>query len=408
MATTIALPKPAARAVHNRELGIDYLRGWVTFLVIVAHSAVGYSTMSSQDVKHTFIPVLDSAQKPFFNLIFYFVDNFAMCLLFLVSGLFVLPGLRSHGVFGYVWQRIVRLGIPFAVSVPFIVPIAYYAGWRAYGHPAGYLSFWKWNVKHWWSCGPQWTMWLLLLFDILVSAFFLVIPFRREMAGRPWKPSPVLCFIGMLFGAAVMFVPLAFRFDITAQVPLALAFTGWRSLLTRPFYFQAARVFLYLFWFCAGVFLGHRRLESGPLAKDAALVRRWPWWAVLAVFCYCLFFGLFMGSFNLAAQLNLGEKAGTALLCFFCVLSSTACVFGGLAFFRGAIQTPRPWMDSFSRSAYIIYLIHYGFVTWIQYWLLPVSISPFIKFAIAVIGTTAMTWVIARILLRIPGMKRVV
>jgi|HubBroStandDraft_4_1064222.scaffolds.fasta_scaffold101342_1 glucan biosynthesis protein C len=408
MAGTVAVAGPPARTVHGRELGLDYLRGSVTFLVIVAHSALAYATLSVEDTRHTFIPVVDSSQTSILNFVFYFIDNFPMCLLFLVSGLFVLPGLRSHGVFGYVRQRLIRLGIPFAVSVVFIVPIAYYFGWLASGHPAGYFSFWKLDIASGWSCGPQWTIWELLLFDFLAAAFFLVIPPKREADERPWKPSPVLCFIGMFLGAALLFIPLAIRFDITAQEPLALALTGWRRLVTKPFYFQAARVLMYLFWFAAGVFLGGKGLESGPLGKDAPLVRRWPFWTAWAVFCYCLFFGLFMGRFNLASQLNLGEKAGTVLFGLVCVLSSTACVFGSLAFFRGAVHTRRPWMDSFTRSAYIIYLIHYGFVTWIQYRLLTVALPPLAKFAIAVIGTTAVTWAIARVLLRIPGLKHIV
>src|SRR5215472_6733006 len=116
MATTLAVPKPAGRAARRRELGLDYMRASVTLLVIVAHSALGYSTLAAHDIRHTFIPVVDSSQSSLLNFVFYIVDNFTMCMLFLVSGLFVLPGLRTHGVLGYVWHRIVRLGVPFATT----------------------------------------------------------------------------------------------------------------------------------------------------------------------------------------------------------------------------------------------------------------------------------------------------
>lgn len=380
----------------------------VTLLVIIAHSALGYSTLAALDTRHYFIPVVDASQSALMTFVFYIVDNCTMCMLFLVSGLFVLPGLRSHGVLGYVWHRIVRLGIPFATTVLFVVPIAYYAGWRAHGHAAGYFSFWKWHIRTSWSPGPQWTIWELLLFDFIAVAFLLLIPDKNKRAEGPWKPSPILCFVGMFLVSAVLFIPLAIHFEVSARNPLALAFTGWRLLLTRPLSLQAPRGFFYLAWFAAGVFLGRTDIQSGPLAQDASLVRNWPWWSAWAVFCYCLFFFSFMGRFNLASKLHLGETSGTILLVLLCVLSSTACVFGGLAFFLGAIKAAHPLMDSFSRSAYIVYLIHYGFVTWIQYRLLPVELPPLVKFAIAVIGTTVLTWVIARVLLRIPGLKRIV
>ena len=48
------------------------------------------------------------------------------------------------------------------------------------------------------------------------------------------------------------------------------------------------------------------------------------------------------------------------------VVSCVASCFAFLALFRGAVRTTRPWMDSLSRSAYIIYVVHYVYVLWLQ------------------------------------------
>ncbi|MGO9127070.1 MAG: acyltransferase family protein [Terriglobales bacterium] len=409
MAATIVLPKSAARPTQGREVSLDYLRATVTLLVIVSHSAAAYAMFSVYDNGHNFVPVVDASRSLVFDFIFYLVDNFPMCLLFLVSGLFVLPGIRSHGTAVFLRNRLLRLGVPFAATVTFIMPLAYYAGWRADGHAAGYLNFWRWDIlAGGWPCGPLWMIWELLFFDFLAAAVIFVLPRAKAKLNRPWEPSPILGFSLMFLAAALAFIPLAIRFGVNSRTPLLLASTGWRRFPMRPFYFQASRALLYLFWFAVGVLLGRKGLASSPLAPEGPLAKRWPWWLAWAGFCYSLFFFLFMGGPNFTRWLNLPETAGTVVFGLFCVLSSTACCFGVLALFRGAIRNPSPWMDSLARCAYVIYLVHYAFVVWIQYYLLAVPLPVMAKFAITLTGATGLSWLSARLVLRVPGLKRVV
>jgi cell division protein FtsW (lipid II flippase) len=61
-------------------------------------------------------------------------------------------------------------------------------------------------------------------------------------------------------------------------MPMELAFGAERWLTFGPFSFQASRLLLYATYFLAGIQLGASGTESGFLARNAELARRWPIW----------------------------------------------------------------------------------------------------------------------------------
>src|ERR1700728_2714477 len=107
-------------ATARRDLSIDYLRTTLTLMVIAHHSSLAYTTFAYFDTEHIFqstAPVVDSSRWIFLNYAENFNDVFFMSLMFFVSGLFVYPALRRHGVFRFMRGRLRRLGIPFAFAL---------------------------------------------------------------------------------------------------------------------------------------------------------------------------------------------------------------------------------------------------------------------------------------------------
>jgi hypothetical protein len=49
-------------------------------------------------------------------------------------------------------------------------------------------------------------------------------------------------------------------------------------------------------------------------------------------------------------------------------------------------------LDSLSGNAYGMYLIHYAFVVWLQYLLLPTGLNAATKFAIVLAGALSLSW----------------
>ena len=64
-------------------------------------------------------------------------------------------------------------------------------------------------------------------------------------------------------------------------------------------------------------------------------------------------------------------------------------------------------MDSLARSAYIIYIVHYLYVLWLQRELMGSGIHASLKFLIVFTGATWLSWLTAQCLLRFPRLCHV-
>ena len=74
-----------------------------------------------------------------------------------------------------------------------------------------------------------------------------------------------------------------------------------------------------------------------------------------------------------------------------------SCTLSCLAFitlFRNWIHSIRGWWSSLSDNAYLIYLIHFVFVIWAQYLLLPYGIPVPLKLLIMLISALFFSWVV--------------
>src|ERR1700683_3132292 len=123
-------------AAPQRDLSIDYLRTTLTLMVLAHHSCLAYTTFPGG-------PIVDSTKSSIFDYAENFNDVFFMSLMFFVSGLFVYPALRRHGTWGFIRERLLRLGVPFVFAVVFLMPIAYYASWQLTGRSTGFVNFYK-------------------------------------------------------------------------------------------------------------------------------------------------------------------------------------------------------------------------------------------------------------------------
>ncbi len=90
------------------------------------------------------------------------------------------------------------------------------------------------------------------------------------------------------------------------------------------------------------------------------------------------------------------------------VLCCGAISFAFLAVFRRFATARSAVLDSLSRNAYGIYLIHYGFVMCLQYALLPLAIPVAAKAAIVLCGALAASWAATAALRQIPIVARVI
>ena len=387
---------PAKTVAPGRFIAVDHLRGFVVLLVVLHHSILAYRVSGHTD-HHNYAlssaPVIDPHRWAGFDLLALLNDSFFMPLMFLLSGLFVWDGLARKGAWLYLRGRLLRLGLPCALAVLTIVPLAYYPSFRQAGGPPGFVAFWTTTVTVGpWPSGPPWFVAVLLLLDALAAVMFILFGRPEPVLAPARIATPGLCLSVLLAGSFLAYLPLLERF----------APSRWLSF--GPLAVQASRMGLYAFYFGAGALLGTAALRSGASPLRDGLARRWPTWVLCAAAAATLLVGVALAW--IAVRKALPEGAWlVAYAVAFVTFCAAACFAWSAVFFRFGSHPSAAW-DALAANSYGVYLLHYPAVTWVQYGLLHVPAAAAVKaattFAVAVLAS----WAGTVMLRRIPGVSR--
>jgi peptidoglycan/LPS O-acetylase OafA/YrhL len=394
----------AAPAVSSYNYPIGYLRGFIVALVIAHHSALAYhpyaptlpASLIVQPHWWMAFPVVDSARWSPLTAFVAFNDVFFMSLMFFLSGLFFWHGLKRKGTSLFLRDRLLRLGLPFVVAAAIFAPIAYYPSYlRIPGHN-GVAGFWQqWLALGQWPAGPAWFVWVLLAFDCIATLLFTIVPGGADVLGRitaQLSRRPVIFFAALVAVAALVYIPMALVFT-----PVAWTAVG-------PFFFQTSRILHYFVYFLVAVGVGAWGLDRGLLARDGKLAKRWLLWTIAALAVFVLTSAISVASFTAHTHSQAWAIASDAGF----VLSCATTSFAFLALFLRFAKSRSGIFESFSANSYAIYLVHYMFVSWLQYALLPASLPGYAKFAIVFLGALGLSWATAAAIRRIPAVPRVV
>jgi peptidoglycan/LPS O-acetylase OafA/YrhL len=395
---------PVARSgAGGRDASLDYLRAVLVLLVLVHHSVLAYAIMwpaQPATFKIMPAPIIDPQRFAGFDLLAVFNDTFFMALMFLLSGLFVWPSLARKGGAKFLRERMLRLGLPFAVATAILMPLAYYPSYAVTGADPGFFAYARaWLSLGFWPSGPGWFIWLLLVFDALAAGLYVL----RRRATANAKPPQVFsvdrpaAFLGLLFVVSAL-----------VYVPMELSFGADRWLTSGPFSFQASRLLLYAAWFLAGLQIGASGTNSGVLALGGELARRWPIWLGAGLAAYALRLAVIIGLVLPVARAHQPLPLALRLLSDFTVVLCCATIsLAFIALFRRFAVAHRPVLDSLGASSYGMYLVHYPVVVWLQFALLAVALGPIAKGAIVSAGAIILSWGLVVALRRAPGIARV-
>ncbi|MEJ2149435.1 MAG: acyltransferase family protein [Chloroflexota bacterium] len=367
--------------IKGRDIPIDYLRSCVIVLVVFLHAAIAYTTFSTFNAARYFessAPIVDSVRWPFLDLFVLFFDTFFMPLLFFVSGLFTFHSLDRKGSRGFFTARLRRLGIPFLVGAVLIAPLAFLPSYLASTPESQTPYLLRFFTSDGWPVGPPWFLWMLLLFNGIVALAYRFAPDALARLRKP--PTALAIFLVMIasFLALGLFIPTYY----------------WISL--GPFDFQPARLGLYFASFLLGMAAG-----TGQQWRTAGWPRHWGLWLGLGLFSFFVYIALFIEAVRLpgpAHQVAVGVTYAT---------SCAGASLGFLGAFRKLVRRPRPIFEGVSDNSYGIYLIHYPFVLWIQFFLLAVVWPAWAKFGVAFVGALALSWGTSASIRRIPAVRRI-
>jgi hypothetical protein len=379
----------AAPKAKSRNLALDRTRTFLTLVVLVHHAVIPYTYFGHTDPK-SWIG---------FDAVVLATDSFFMAMFFFLSGLFVWPGLGHKAPAIFLRDRLLRLGLPFAIAAFTVIPIAYYAISLRLHPEIGFSEFWwKMITSGPWPSGPIWFVWVLLAFDLTASLLYrlsshLVDPINR-LSQRGFD-QPAVFFLFLLAVSAVVYIPALLYFTPN----------GWFEF--GPFSIQASRILLYAAYFFIGAGVGAANFERGVLSADGRLAKSsWGWIAATLV-PYCLMWVMIYIKREILGNPPVQPQWYLAIYGFFFVAFSAAILFAILAYFLRFKRSGWSMLDPMQADAYGIFLVHYPIVLWLQYWLFDFDLPAIVKAVVAFVLTVVLSWAATAALRKIPGATRV-
>ena len=270
-----------ASARTGRTYWLDYLRAFITVLVVAHHSTLAYTTFAHfnpQAYVASTHPIVDDSRAFGLDVFEDFNDVYFMSLMFLISGIFVLPSLALKGSRIFLRDRFRRLFIPLMITVGLIMPFGYTASWNLAHHNwdlhaflVDYIA-----VEHW-PAGPAWFIGILFVFNGIISGFYL----RWRATLDRWAGSlanhssrPLALFVRAYILTLILLLPFVLIFGASAWIGFG------------PFAFQLSRILLYAGYFVVGMLLGAAGTGKGLLAGDSALMRYSSIWLIGCILAY--------------------------------------------------------------------------------------------------------------------------
>jgi glucans biosynthesis protein C len=391
---------PVKHDKSGRVLWIDYLRSFITVLVVAHHSSLAYTTFARASPLayiRSSAPIVDIQRWVGLDIFENFNDVFFMALMFLIGGIFVVKALQKKGLASFIRERFYRLFLPFLIVISTLMLLAYYPAYRNM-HPDGSLrDFLNDFISiEGWPPGPPWFIWVLFLFNLILalfSEFNITWLSKVGIKLQGLKDRPYVAALLFFMIAWILYVPASWLFG-------PYTWTGF-----GPFVFQKSRFLLYFGFFLTGCIIGSPDPNEGIFSSGSALVKKWRLWTA-----GCIFFYLILISLEYYFPHGGGVKAiglWPSRFIYSSVYTLSTC-FSCLAFltlFKRFATRPAAIWNSLSNNAYCIYLVHYVFVLWCQYGLLGISLPAIVKFGITFVLSISFSWIVSMLLRKIPVVK---
>ncbi|HEU4948774.1 MAG TPA: acyltransferase [Kribbella sp.] len=379
------------RWASKRLLYLDNLKVILIAAIIVGHGLEGYADIdwwAYSDVREvTLSPVTQAVLLviggPF--------ALFLIPLLFLVAGLLTPPSLQRKGPGMFARDRLLRLGLVFAVYVLVLLPpimyvLEYWVGTDTGPYWSSYLG-----EEKVFDTGTLWFVGVLLIYSLGYAAWAKI---RQGHEVRPWRTEIHLRHLLLLVaavGVSTFLVRLVFPFNSENKY-LDLNFYQWPS--------------------CLGVFaLGVMAYRQGWLTALPERLCRQCRNATVATACvFAVFTAYGVATGGIDEQSWLGGWDWSAFV--FAAIESALTVFAPvwlLGIVQRHLDRPVRWIGPvLSRSAYGAFVLQVVVLIGLAIALRPLPLPAEVKALIVASGGVAGSFALAWLLIsRVPGMARV-
>ncbi len=384
--TTVRAPTAQATATRRRVY-LDNLKVVAVAAVILTHVMAAWTGIG------TWVLTEPQIREPLFSLVALLMligGLTGLAPFFLIAGMLTPRSLARKGPGRFLADRTVRLGVPMVFFVIVLSPFVEYfdtgnAGWSR--------GVWAFLPHIWWppAPGPTWFLGVLLLFSAVYALVRTVVP------ARP-RPAPVRGWY-LLVAAAVLVAA-------SYLVRIAVPFGEERGALPHGrFGLALGQAPAWVVAFGLGVLAGERGWFDPVPPGLARICRR------VAIFAIGTAVVLVAGASLAGTDMEVFFGGGTwqsLVVAFLEAAMVIALPVWMLDFFRRRYDHAGRLGAELGRGAYAAYLIHQAVLVALVLAIRQVSWPPEIEFlTVAVLGVVA-SFALAALLVRIPGVSRVV
>lgn len=373
MTSTVRRTDPANTTHDQRRSWPDNLRVWLIILVLAHHCALTYGHLPIWPYTETASPQ-DRASSAL-DLLIFVNQTWFMGMFFLISGLFVPASADRRGLGSFVRGRLQRLGVPYLIfllllRILFTLP-AYLA--IPVAQRPSYPSYYLISV----DSGLSWFLLVLLVFSLGYAALrALGAPPAEQLVITRLRPGiSTVLLLGVVSGTWRLIVPEG---------------SYWPGIgLPSPAYLPQ-----YLPRFVVGVLAARRGWVERLATRDAVIA------IPIAVVT-----GVTGLTLTLTAPtLGRGFPAAIALSLFAACLITILLVL-----FRSRLDFTNPALGSASANAFAVYLNHPVVLVWVAIALSPLvaAVPHLVRFGVLLIIGGAACWLLAILIRRIPGVRKI-
>jgi len=333
------------QTVKTRLLYIDNLRVGLIILVIVGHMAITYGAPLG-DWYYNEAGEVGDVFAILTTLLLGIGASFLLGLFYMIAGYFTPGPFDRKGLGRFVYERLVRLGIPLVLYALVINPLVTY--WAAV-HGGYQGSFNQYVPSHLpdltnAAIGPLWFVEALLTFSFAYALGRLVLRGRptssNQLSDSPFPTNGTITLFALGLGLVTFVVRIWAPFG-----------WWWEPLHQEPGHFPQ-----YIALFAVGI-LAYRRDWFGRLPSRQA--RLWGWIALALVPvlpALAVAAGALQGEFDPAIAggftgLSLAYSLWEAFI-------GVALVIASLAWFRNRFNRQGELVRQMSEAAYAVYVLH--------------------------------------------------
>ena len=340
----------------SKLLYVENLRIFLTGLVVVVHVACTYGGPGGWAYIERGAGLATKLPLTIFNAT---SQSFFMGMFFFISAYFTHLSLQRKGISRFIKERVLRLGIPLALTYFFISVITAYIIWPVKYPDHDFGSFIDlWLNRRPFSFGVMWFVLALSYFTLIYLLLYSIFPGLRQN-GKNSLPNFRFSYI--LFSA--IFVGLV-TFLVRMEFPLFTR-SGIRWL---PF--DIGHFPQYIFLFILGIIVARYNSDSFVTLKQAKI---W-WWLVIFMILVAFPILFFLGDAHVAGIKSYAGRGTWNSLSYALweQITGFAIIAALWGTFKEKLNTQLRLTSQLSNSAYAIYVFHppvlvgisYIFVSW--------------------------------------------